>query len=91
MLVLWAKDRSHVPAVCRKFTDASASGLVSGGNDRQLYLWQLGSDPALDGHVDHPVAAWRLSRKVHDFALSGERLYIADTSKNISIYDYAQN
>lgn len=77
--------------LCRKFTDASASRLVSGGNDRQLFLWQLGSDPALDDHVYHPVAAWRLSRKVNDFALSGERLYIADTSKNISIYDYAHS
>lgn len=79
--------RSHVGAVCRTFTDASARRLVSGGNDRCLYLWQLGSDPDVD---DCSTASWQHSRKVNALALSGGHMYIADTSKNISIYDFEQ-
>ena len=58
---------------------------MSGGNDRRLYLWQLGNNLALD---DCSVALWQHSRKVNAVALSGGHMYIADTSKNVSMYDF---
>lgn len=77
----------HAVAVCRTFTDASARRLVSGGNDRRLYHWQLGSDPAMD---DCSTVLWQHCRKINALALSEGQMYVADTSKDISIYDFQQ-
>lgn len=72
--------------MCRTFTDATARRLVSGGNDRRLHLWQLDGNAGLSDNVHCPVASWQHSRKISGLALSGGQMYIADTSKNISIY-----
>lgn len=75
---------------CRAFIDAGALRVVSGGNDRQLHLWHLGSSAATADNGHCPIASWQHSRKINALALSGGQMYIADTSKAISIYGIEQ-
>lgn len=80
---------------CRRFIDAQAQRLLSGGNDRKLHLWQAG-----DGNRSRPIsgsynaegtiASWQHMRKVNAIALHGEQMFVADTSRHISIYNLGQ-
>ncbi|KAL3150547.1 hypothetical protein ABBQ32_000361 [Trebouxia sp. C0010 RCD-2024] len=82
-------DHTHghrAAATCLTFTDGSARQILSGGNDRQLHLWQLGSSAASGDNGHCPIASWQHSRKINALALSGCQMYVADTSKLVSIY-----
>ena len=74
----------NLNVACREFADATT--LVSGGNDRQLLLWQLADDaiPSDPNYV--PCASWQHTRKINGLALSAGHIYVADTCRHVSIY-----
>lgn len=69
---------------CRQFLEANARNVISGGNDRQLQLWSWQASNA------SVVASWQLKRKVNAIALQGDLVFVADTSKVISVYALSQ-
>lgn len=73
-------------ALRRTFTDASAQKLISGGNDRQLLLWELCHNNDSADNIPSPSVVWKHTRKINGLALCAGQMYIADTSRNISIY-----
>ena len=83
---LLLRVRENVVAVCRTFADASGQKLISGGNDRQLLLWQLCSSGDSADNILRPTVAWQHTRKINGLALNAGQLYVADTSRSISIY-----
>ena len=76
--------------LCRKFVGADAQRLLSGGNDRQLYLWQVGSNDSTFGSSStscpQVAASWQHKRKINAMALHANHMFIADTSKLVSLY-----
>jgi len=77
-------------AFCRKFVGADTQRLLSGGNDRQLYLWQVSSNDSASGSSSmscpEVTASWQHRRKINAMALHANYVFIADTSKLVSIY-----
>ena len=77
-------------ALCRKFVGADTQRLLSGGNDRQLYLWQVSSNDSASGSSSmscpQVAASWRHKRKINAMALHANCIFIADTSKLVSLY-----
>lgn len=78
---------------CSQFVDPDAQRLLSGGNDRQLYLWHTSSRNSAAGSSSPEapviVAQWRHKRKINAFALHADHMYVADTSKLISMYRFS--
>ncbi|KAL0024585.1 hypothetical protein WJX77_000559 [Trebouxia sp. C0004] len=72
-------------ATCVKFVGAGTQRLLSGGNDCQLYLWQVSSN---DSSMSCPqvAASWQHKRKINAIALHASCMFIADTSKLVSLY-----
>lgn len=90
--VLGKGDVGHrAAATCVRFTDDSAQRLISGGNDRQLLIWQTTwqTDSANSSHNEsciHPVVKLQHTRKIHALAWHAEHVYVADTSRHVSVY-----